>query len=96
MSSAPVAYELPARATQDDCRALYEFLHSNQSAQNLQVNGSRVERVSVLMLQILISTQKHFETAGQELLLLAPSNNLRDSLTLIGIPADYFEKGKPS
>lgn len=96
MSSVPVAYELPARATQDDCRALHQFLNSNSAAERVEIDASGVERISVLLVQILIAARNHFEKTGRQLLLLAPTHAFLDSLTLIGIQSDYFNQGKPT
>lgn len=96
MSSGPVVHELPARPTQEDCKNLYELLLSNEGCERFEVVASKVERMSALLLQILISANRRFLETGHQFVLTSTSNDFKDGLTLMGIDADYFEKGEHS
>jgi len=94
MSSGPVVHELPARATQEDCKNLYEMLLSNEGCERFEIIASKVERLSALLVQLLISARRRSDEAGHQLVLASPSNDFKDGLALMGIDPDYFEKGE--
>ena len=59
-----------------------------------RINAEGVERLSALLLQILLSAKKHFEQTNKELVIVSPSNDFVGGLSLLGLDFSYFEKGE--
>ena len=60
--------------------------------QSLTMDGSAVDRLGGLCLQVLLSARRMWANDGQTLAIRRASPALRDQWTAFGAPADSFER----
>lgn len=83
--------DLPARLDLNAADELAEALeHLRESS--LELEASKVTQLSALCLQVLVSAHRQWRQDGSPFRIIAPSAAFVNGLTLLGVPAAYFEQ----